>query len=59
MRQVWTQRTLRNEIEDWLQEKKEANQPIPTRKEMKLAFPNAPLKVIRAVLQSMRDTVSD
>jgi len=59
MRQVWTQRTLRNEIEGWLQGKKEANQRTPTRKETKLAFPNAPLKVIRAALQSMRDTVSD
>ena len=54
---MWTQRTLRNEIEDWLQAKKNANQKPPTRKETKLAFPDAPLKVIRAALQSMKDTV--
>lgn len=56
---MWTQRKLRSEIEVWFQGKKDTNQPIPTRKEAKLAFPTAPLKVIRAVIQSMKDTVSD
>ena len=53
---MWVQRALRNDIEAWVEKRKKDSSRLPTRKEAKAAFPDAPLKVIRKVLQSARDS---